>query len=263
MMDRDFPFDSPVKLGQVYVNELEKLYPNHGGVVVYPLDVLKCLAIPPFMPLDTHLTDAGTLVVLRVMLETTRIATDELDFQKITESITNPITSQGDLGSKIGKNIYQTNITLLPKWKFFEIRSPGGFNDGMVDMVFSPSAKFDKTVLLFGDSFFRMMLRHMSGIFTKIICLRTRFFHLEMIEAIKPDVIFSGNAERYLSNVESDSDAPFFPIYPAIKGLSIGEMPPSFVDAYNAFTSPKSKKSGDFFHHMAQKLKDSQDPSAC
>lgn len=117
-----------------------------------------------------------------------------------------------------------------------------------MDILISPEAAHDRTVLLFGDSFFRMMLQHLSMVFTRVICLRTRFLHPEMVTLIRPDVIYAGNAERYLSNVTAGSEAQAFALYPHLRAATDLAMPPEFLAAWRAVTAPRSVHSQRFFH---------------
>ena len=104
----------------------------------------------------------------------------------------------------------------------------------------------NKIVLIFGDSFFRMMLIHLSAIFSRVICLRTRFLHPEMVTLIRPDVIFTGNAERYLSYVSPDTEAQAFALYPHLRGAEDLTMGGEFLAAWAAVTAPDSKQSKQF-----------------
>lgn len=143
----------------------------------------------------------------------------------------------------------QPENTARPRLQF---RSPGDFNEGMVDIVINPEAEHDSTVLLFGDSFFRMMLKHMSAVFSKVICLRTWFYHPEMVELIQPDCIFSGNAERYLSAVAPDSEAAPFFLYSQFRNAGDLSADPKFLGAYRAMTSPASNYAKEYFKRLTR-----------
>lgn len=154
----------------------------------------------------------------------------------------------GDLGAKFTPRLFQDGVVLDPDWPVTAFRNSSGFNDGLVDILISPEAAHDRTVLLFGDSFFRMMLQHLSMVFTRVVCLRTRFLHPEMVTLIRPDVIYTGNAERYLSNVTADSEAQAFALYPHLRAATDLAMPPEFLAAWRAVTAPRSVHSQRFFH---------------
>ena len=123
-------------------------------------------------------------------------------------------------------------------WQTTELRSSGGFNDGMIDLLFNPKAAIDRTLLLFGDSFFRMMRKQFSAVFSKVVHLRSRFFHREMVTLISPEYILTGNAERYLSDVQPAQEAPAFSLYPHLRNDDIPPMDPDFLAAWRAVTAP-------------------------
>lgn len=47
--------------------------------------------------------------------------------------------------------------------------------------------------------------------------MRTPFLHPEVIDAMKPDIVLTECAERYLSWVRLDEDRPFFFLYPFLE----------------------------------------------
>lgn len=93
-------------------------------------------------------------------------------------------------------------------------------NDGIFVLVENANALRDETLLIFGDSYFRLLLPYLSYTFRKIAFCRTRFFQYEIVDAFKPSVILSGNAERYLTRVPADADRPHFFTYPLALGRS-------------------------------------------
>lgn len=247
VMTEAFPIRPVHRLGDAYLAPLD---PELRPYVLYPADKLRDEQRPPFLPLDTHMTDHGSLAVLRMMLSATGIEADE-SLTRVERRIVKPRRWPGDLGIKFTPRLFQDGVVLDPDWPVTAFRSPGGFNDGLVDILISPEAAHDRTVLLFGDSFFRMMLQHLSMVFTRVICLRTRFLHPEMVTLIRPDVIYTGNAERYLSNVAADSEAQAFALYPHLRAATDLAMPPEFLAAWRAVTAPRSVYSQRFLHRYA------------
>lgn len=242
VLSDDFPFTPLHRLGDAYMARLDLLLRHH---VLWPADQLKLETESPFFPLDTHMTDHGSLAVLRMMLQAIGMEADSA-LERIGSRIVRLQRWKGDLGSKFDPPLSQEGLLLEPDWPQRKFISPGGFNDGMVDIVLNPKALADKTVLLFGDSFFRMMLSHLSAVFSRVICLRTRFLHPEMVTLIQPDVIFTGNAERYLSNVSPDIEAQAFALYPYLRGAQDLTMGGEFLAAWAAVTAPVSKRSKQF-----------------
>ncbi len=242
VLSDDFPFSPLHRLGDIYMARLD---PALKPYVLWPADSLKIETETPFLPLDTHLTDHGSLAVLRMMLQATKIEADAA-LERIGSRIVRLQRWKGDLGSKLNPPLFQDSVMLDPDWPQRHFRSHGGFNEGMVDIVLNPEAPVDKTVLLFGDSFFRMMLSHLGAVFTRVICLRTRFLHPEMITLIRPDVIFTGNAERYLSNVISDTEAHAFALYPHLQQVEDLAIRGEFLMAWAAVTAPDAQRSKQF-----------------
>lgn len=251
VLESDFPIKNTVRLGDKYIERIEKSPLNN--FVLYPADILKqenCNA--PYLKLDTHMSDHGSLLVIRHILsridETANEATSE-----ISKLIYKKKNSHGDLGGKFEPKLTQESTHLVPNWDYHYFSSNGSFNNGQIDIYFNKDAKVQKKVLIFGDSFFRMMLLQLSNVFSEIVFLRTPFFHCEMIELIKPDIILTGNAERYLSHVNSDDDAPAFQIYSYTHNTAT-KPSQDFIDAFRAITSPKAKTSKEFIEKLSQPL---------
>lgn len=239
----DFPYQPVHRLGDIYMASLND---DVRSAILYPADQLRDAKRPVCQPLDTHLTDLGSLEILRLMLEAIGLNAVEA-LARIDRCINKEIQSAGDLGGKFTPPLQQTCLYLRPNWKIMEYTSPGGFkNDGMVEIMINPEAEIDKTVLIFGDSFFRLMLRQMSAVFSRVICLRTRFMHPEMVTLVQPDIILSGNAERYLAQVVSDREAHAFSLYPHLRKSTDLAMSSEFVTAWSALTAPRSARFKSF-----------------
>ncbi len=92
--------------------------------------------------------------------------------------------------------------------------------NGKLWMALSPTALTEKTLLIFGDSFFLQMVSALSHVFRRIVFCRTPFFHTEMIESVAPDVLVTGNAERYLSDCKADNTRQHFLAVALARGLA-------------------------------------------
>ncbi|NUB28214.1 glycosyltransferase [Azospirillum brasilense] len=246
VMMEAFPFQPVHRLGDAYFSQLA---PELQAYVLYPDGPLRNQAEAMYYPLDTHMTDHGSLVVLRMMLAAVGIdATAALN--RIRTRIVKPLRWSGDLGGKFTPKQFQDGLVLDADWPLTELRSPGEFNDGMIDIIFNPEAEHNKTVLLFGDSFFRMMLKQLSAVFSRVICLRTRFLHREMLALIRPDIVFTGNAERYLSQVVPDIEANAFALYPELRGSPGVRDDARFLRAWQAVTAPESTQALALFAEL-------------
>ena len=241
VLDGAFPLRPVKRLGDYYLSALS---PSARKSVIYPVDILKNEE-NAFWPLDTHLTDHGSLTVLRAMLESVGVQAEDA-LAHVEKRINRPVNWTGDLGSKFIPPLRQDGILLNPDWTVEVFRSNVGFNDGLIDILLNPGAAHDCTVLLFGDSFFRMMLQHLSAVFSRVICLRTRFMHPELLPLVKPDIVFTGNAERYLSHVVSDDDAHSFFLYPHMRSGIDVKMEEGFLEAWVAITSSGSDRYRNF-----------------
>ncbi|MGO4435251.1 hypothetical protein AB4Y88_18760, partial [Paenarthrobacter sp. RAF9] len=74
-----------------------------------------------------------------------------------------------------------------------------------------------------------------------------------MVELIEPDIVFTGNAERYLSRVDSDDEAIAFMLYRQVRGTT-EHFEPEFLDAWRSVTSPRTAKSKTYLvdHRVAK-----------
>jgi hypothetical protein len=230
----EFPIKNTYCLGEYYLNSLKNTNTN----IIYPINALKSAEHTAFLPLDTHMNDYGSTVAIGEILKSIGYF-DQSVIDDIYACITDEVTYSGDLGGRFSPPLTQKAIRLKPTWKQFHFISSNKFNDGLVDVLLSPNAAYNKTLVLFGDSFFRVMLKHLTRFFSKIICFRTRHFHDEIVTLIKPDIVLTGNVERYLSNVASDAErVPFFYFNYMRPDTTPTEQ--TFLDAYRALLTPDS-----------------------
>lgn len=247
----EFPINNTIRLGDKYL--------QHMGVnplinfVLYPSATLqRNHKNEVYQKLDTHLTDHGSLLVLRDILqkldEPAGEALDELE-----KLITLKKKNNGDLGAKFTPNLFQESIHLKSNWNYQYFSSNGSFNNGQIDIYLSPDAAISKKILIFGDSFYRLMLKQFSKIFKEVIFLRTPYLHNEMIELIIPDIILTGNSERYLAEVASDLDAPAFQLY-AYTHNAVSKPSFIFINSFGAVTSPNAAASKIFIKNIFDDL---------
>ena len=131
-------------------------------------------------------------------------------------------TRSGDLALHFDPARTETFELLAGRWRVLALGNGlSAGNDGILDILISRDAVFSKRLLVFGDSFLRQMLTMLSRFFAEIVFCRTRFFHTEMMELLRPDVVLTGNVERYLSSVPSDRERPFFLNYPGLMQRSL------------------------------------------
>ncbi len=247
VLSREFPIETTCRLGDKY---LEHVSPDGlGRFVLYPADFIRnSINQRSYEPHDTHLSDSGSLVVLSRILDVLGIKAPE-PLKAIHECINLEKKSSGDLGKKFSPPLIQKTTLLNPNWNHIKFGSNGLSNNGQIDIYFSPDSATEKKLLIFGDSFFRLMLPQLSRIFRQVVFLRTPYFHAEMVELIRPDVVLTGNAERYLANVSSDLNAPAFQMY-AYTHNSSSKPSSLFLNAFRAVTSPNSTTSKKYFNEL-------------
>ena len=218
VLTEQFPVTDPFRLAELYLDRSAELRER----VLYPRPLLQPAKPAAFLKTDTHLTEMANVlatgaIVQRLIGESqTEHVHRVLTFYKWGESVWT-----GDLGGRFDPKLSERQRVLRGRWpfKWFHNDMTGG-NDGIVDLLFSPQAIYRKRILVFGDSFSRNLASILSYFFMEVVFLRTRFFHDEMFEQIKPDFVITSNVERYLSSVDSDEARPPFLLYPYLNELN-------------------------------------------
>ncbi|TCP58321.1 hypothetical protein EV663_1481 [Rhodovulum bhavnagarense] len=182
-----------------------------------------------FTRTDTHYSALGNLAMVKAIL--TGLVPDAMLAEggaRIEACIVERPGICGDLGTKLSPAPQETATVLRGSPVVLHMRGNGikGGNDGICILVDSPEALGKKTLLIFGDSFFRALLPMLAVFYRRVIFCRTRYFHTEMVEAFAPDDIFCGVAERYLSRCNPDADRPHFLSYPLLLGLTCPPVVP-------------------------------------
>lgn len=213
----------------------------------YPLDIIN--GFPERQTrTDSHYSPIGNMhlaaeVARQMLSENPKEAVDDLQAR-----ISTKYKFVGDLGVQCRPNIeeYLSSPPLIEEIKVASNGIVSG-NMGIISLVRSPRARTDRTLLIFGDSFFRSMLTELARYWKNIVFMRTKFFHAEMVHAISPDDVVCGLAERYFPTTESDRDRPHFLAYPLILGR--GTNPDKEFSALwgEMVDSKKLGKTHDFF----------------
>lgn len=126
----------------------------------------------------------------------------------------------GDLGSKLNPAMFEPHLGLkLPNWVTRRSNHLSSGNNGIIDVYTNSDTSITEfgKVLFFGDSFGRGIAELLSLIARQVAFLRTPFMHADIVRLANPDLIITQNAERYLSSVKLDRDAPIFFLYPFLK----------------------------------------------
>jgi len=229
-----FPLESYECLGSSYV----KRNPELRKVLIYPRDELSDEGAA-FHKKDTHMSDKGYCALTALLLKELGIEAAicaELKVE-LKELLTKKVKYSGDLGTKMTPEEFDVKCDIEVGWDFYHVKNNLGVsNDGLAELYFNDRALTSMRVVIFGDSFSRLHSLFLSRCFKEVAFFRTRFFHDDIVEMAKPDLVITGNAERYLSAVDRDEIAPNFFLYPLLKG--IGHAPDQdYAIAMNAFLS--------------------------
>ncbi|MGQ7794073.1 hypothetical protein ACUN0C_16825 [Faunimonas sp. B44] len=213
----DFPFDVSTTLLQEYVQGM-----GGSSLPVYnPLSDLRSVGRAAYVPVDTHLSEAGISAVLHGLLEDSLQMECEAGFRLLHKRLTRTIEYAGDLGVKFEPPIVCSRVVPIPCWPIAQFSNGLSGNDGLIEILVSPQPTSNLRLVVFGDSFLRGMLQHLSAFFAEVTYFRTRYFHKDAISQIQPDVVMTGNVERYFSYVTSDELAPNPLLTPFVNGLKI------------------------------------------
>lgn len=216
------------RISSLYLREYAGKAPSADAPeACYPIAVLDGCT-DHFTRTDTHYSIPGDIAVARHLLERDRPETVAALDRAIAPFLSERHDFAGDLGRKLTPHRTETTIALdIARLPPVEIAGNGveTGNDGLLILHKAPDAVTSETLLIFGDSFFRHLLPMLTLVFGKVVFCRTRFFHSEIVEAIAPDVIWTGQAERYLSRCAPDAERPHFLSYPLVRGKTLTPDP--------------------------------------
>jgi hypothetical protein len=217
----------PLKEARCYFDYYRAVSPAE---VVYPAESLKDnLHGRSYFRTDTHWTWAGMFRIAELMLEKAGVSPEIIATapERMRAAVTEVEEDfAGDLGRKLEPK--QSEMTLRPRWPATVQRIENGIehnftasvNDGRIVCCRNPEALLESTLLIFGDSYLYNALPILSTLYRNIVFLRTRFWHDEIVTMVKPDMIVSQAAERYLSKVANDDVAPPYLLLPYVLGRS-------------------------------------------
>ena len=235
MVFRDsFPIEAPGSMAQQFFEA------GHTGAI-YPVQLLSDPGIGrTYAKTDTHWTPAALAAISRLIASVAEIGAataNEVD-QRIRAAIkTTDEIFYGDLGRKLTPQVGEARpvLSVSADVERFENGVAHDFaspvNDGRLILIESRSAATEKTLLIFGDSYLFHALDYLPFYFKRIVFLRTRFLHEEIVSMVRPAVVISQMAERYLTRVDLDTRAPPFFFVPHL----LGRTPQMTAQAAKAF----------------------------
>lgn len=226
-----------------YYNELVQASNNRcEEYCLYPFNELTKAEehISTFFKYDTHMSSYGNLLVANLLI-------NSLNIMEITAQDYTPVSSLmgGDLANMRSSSDKNTETIYSINHKHAHTFSNGKDLPSNTNHVIIKHNSFSRTklrVLIFGDSFFQNLLNFLEFVFQDIMYVRSTFMHTDIIELYQPDLVFTGNAERYLSKVDSDGNKNNFLF--ALYGNKEYDLNAEYLNAFKAELSFKHN------HHL-------------
>jgi hypothetical protein len=238
-----FPVEILISLGDQYIDAC----PRSGllDFVSYPRQELSDDFRRYCYRVDTHYRPSGTWLMLkRVLDKAVGVEANQLLENEAHLKLKSQKEWSGDLGSKLSPPQTETweQITIPKTVRRYSNNLAGG-NNGIIDLYFnleyikrSESRLGLGRVLVIGDSYGRDIARTLSLMSSEVLFIRSPYMHIEVVDAMKPDLVISENAERYLSAVGCDEDRPVFFLFPFLKDNHYA-MTPEMARALSAVLS--------------------------
>lgn len=183
-----------------------------------------------FLKFDTHITQLAALYLTNQLLKKLDIDVRSIDYDIQKKEVA------GDLCKMIScKQRTIENIVLdYQSESFYEVsnRQFLSGNTNETKILHNQHAKNNLRLLIFGDSFFSLLLRFLIPHFKDIVFLRSSNFHKEIISSYAPDIILTGNAERYLRDVKLDEETNNLLL--ALYGQETFHASSEYLDAFYA-----------------------------
>jgi len=225
-----YPLPEPICLGEAYL----KRCPAIADKVVYPRDLLRLHQRECFLHTDTHLSNRGTILALRDLVEKLTGSDASAFAANLLEQVCSEEDYCGDLGSKLSPPRSHPELYFSGKTTPYFFSNRLRQNHGIVDIWISFDSVSDKRLLIFGDSFGRDAARFGSFFFREIMFLRTPFYHIDIVDQFRPDFVVTENVERYLDFVQHDSERPSFHMFPFLSNSATFVPSREFAEAFSA-----------------------------
>ena len=234
VLAEDYPLPPPICLGDKYLHSAAELAPD----VLYLKDDLRQDTDGAFMRTDTHLSDTGLArAAAAIARRFSNVSLPELT-GRLRDAPIEMRDHCGDLGSKLQPRVTASEAFLTANWPLQGYTNGVvSRNNGVADIWFSPATQDAHRLLIFGDSFGRGLARLLSSVFREVLFLRTQYFHVDIVDQMRPTHIITEMVERYLTFIEPDRNRPSFHMYPFL-GASEGTAPgKDFAEAFSAILS--------------------------
>lgn len=187
-----------------YLPEIRKR--NLDSHVLYPRAPLQAgvAGSSPYRVRDTHMTEAGSLWSAQHIFDALGGGGSDLSahFGHARRA------KQGDLAMMVGDEQPYGEDVRDPTSKaayFVDTNSFLRTNTGQMRISRNPAAIDDRRLLVFGDSFLNGTFKFFIQYFREVIFMRSSSLQADVAVLAAPDLIVTGNAERYLANVLPDA----------------------------------------------------------
>ncbi|CCW17115.1 hypothetical protein EBBID32_14540 [Sphingobium indicum BiD32] len=231
------------KLDENMRNNIDSIYMTHyhprvddefRSNIMYPVEFYRDIKekSDPFKKLDTHISYDGAKFIVDEILK--KFGLDS-DFAGAAPYETLDIT--GDLATMLGiSDLWPEKIATRTALSFDNLHAlPGNTNN--IEISCNKFAKFDKRLLLVGDSFIKETLPIFSYLFSDVIYVRSPNFQNDIFNMFSPDFVVTSGVERYLSYVPSDRDG--YSVLMTKYGDANYPVSPPFAEALRAQLSWK------------------------
>jgi len=238
-----FPCKAIIRMNElrnvgIEVNPLYSIV-HEQSHTIYPVDSMG--KINGSRLYDTHYSGVGQWAIIQRLL-------GELSLPYATLIPKFEVTQMvGDLTKMLGGTAYESVQRFIKfdklehNIKCFTNKNAIASNNGHIVYSINSLAWRKERVLIFGDSFFLQCLNMISQIFEEVIFIRCSYVMEDVIASLSPDIVLSGQAERYLVNTPNClTSAPYFSRYfnNSFDGKKLDQ---NFINATNALFSPRGK----------------------
>lgn len=193
---------------------------------------------------DTHTNDKGVFEVIKTVLKSFGIVEEMIATYGVGEKLCDLAYM---LGKKNSSYLKITGINICPDFndytKNFSLDEFLESNTGDLQYSVNEVAPFYKRIVLFGDSFFKTRIHIFSALFNEVVYIRNPYVIEDLVLTLQPDIVLTGNAERYLVNQPDVSKPrPYFMNY-----ITHGMKKKPSAEVIRAFESLFSGRSSSFF----------------
>ncbi|WP_445359472.1 hypothetical protein [Microbulbifer sp. ANSA005] len=198
---QDIFLQEGLKITPIYGKKHTRKSVYYPGNIVEPIDYFKN---------DSHCSFLGQYKIMQEVLHGLGIDLHKFTYKTKIEQ------NRGDLGKMRGDApidllSFDCFTEIKPELDRFNLSKALQGNTGGIFLTINQTAPIKKRILLFGDSYFQSCLKWLSHIFEEIIYLRSPYILPDVASSLSPDLILTGNAERYLVNTpNAENDVPFF-----------------------------------------------------